>query len=207
MGTYTHLREPGGTIPDTSQALRTTARILAVHPGARRAARLLSAAFELLKAPLRPYADAMCAASPGLATIHALAMDFWRILDMHDPNALGPWLDAAEHTEIARRKLPSGPQRCARSHSLALEQWAGRRPSEQTQAHQAADVRPRRVPAGSTASARRLTSYLAQPDATPSSKATQAPFSIAVDTDTPTSRASLTSTFLQGFRPRSYYSL
>jgi len=100
----TYLREPDGTIPnispDTSQEQRTITRAIAVHPGTRRAAWLLTAAPERLKAPERRYIEAVCAASPGLATVHALAMDFRRMLDMHDPNALGQWLDAAEHTEI-----------------------------------------------------------------------------------------------------------
>ena len=95
-----HLREatapPNGPAPEASREQRTTT----VRPGTRRAAWLLTTPSERLKAPEQRYVEAVCTASPALATVHALAMDFRRMLDTHDPDALGPWLDAAESSEF-----------------------------------------------------------------------------------------------------------
>ncbi|MGI8510461.1 MAG: ISL3 family transposase, partial [Gemmatimonadaceae bacterium] len=71
-----------------------------VHPSSRRAAWLLTTPSERLKTPARRYVETVCAASSALATVHELAMEFRRMLDTHDPNALGPWLDSAECGEL-----------------------------------------------------------------------------------------------------------
>ena len=41
--------------------------------------------------------------------MHTLALEFRRMLDAHDPNALAPWLDTAEHSEL--RSLAAGLRR------------------------------------------------------------------------------------------------
>gem|GEM_PF-3647591 len=51
----------------------------------------------------------VCAASSELAAVHNLAMEFRRMLDTHDPNALVPWLDSAECSEL--RSLAAGLRR------------------------------------------------------------------------------------------------
>ena len=80
-----------------------------VRPPSRRAAWLLTAPSEQLKAPELRYVEAICAASPALSTVHALAMEFRRMLKEHDPNALTLWLDAAERSEL--RSLAAGLRR------------------------------------------------------------------------------------------------
>jgi len=91
----------------------TTARedssVLTARPSSRRAAWLLTAPSEQLKAPEVRYVEALCAASPALASVHTLAMAFRRMLKEHDPNALTPWLDAAEGSEL--RSVAAGLRR------------------------------------------------------------------------------------------------
>ncbi|MEO6778858.1 MAG: transposase [Gemmatimonadaceae bacterium] len=70
------------------------------HPSSRRAAWLLTAPLERLKLPELHYVEAICNASPVLACVHTLAQEFLRMLDAHDPNALTPWFDIAEHSEL-----------------------------------------------------------------------------------------------------------
>jgi len=82
----------------------TTAR-----PSSRRAAWLLTAPSERLKPPELRYVEAVCAASSELAAVHSLAMEFRQMLDTHDPNALMPWLDSAECSEL--RSLATGLRR------------------------------------------------------------------------------------------------
>lgn len=79
------------------------------HPPSRRAAWLLTALLERLKPPELRYVEAICDASPVLASVHTLAMEFRRMLDAHDPNALTPWLNSAEHSEL--RSLATGLRR------------------------------------------------------------------------------------------------
>jgi len=86
-----------------------TPRSATARPSSRRAAWLLTAPSERLKAPELHYVDAVCAASPPLAGVHTLAIEFRRMLDAHDPNALTPWLDAAELSEL--RSLAAGFRR------------------------------------------------------------------------------------------------
>ena len=95
-----HLREPphGATIPVASCA--STSRPATARPSAHRAAWLLTAPSERLKLPELRYVEAVCAASSELAAVHSLAMEFRRMLDMHDPNALVPWLGSAESSEL-----------------------------------------------------------------------------------------------------------
>lgn len=79
------------------------------HPSSRRAAWLLTAPSERLKPPELHYVEAICDASPVLARVHTLALEFRRMLGAHDPNALAPWLDIAEHGEL--RSLATGLRR------------------------------------------------------------------------------------------------
>ncbi len=112
----THLRQDLRGTTEESEASRTTATASrsaksrpSCHPSSRRAAWLLTAPSERLKAPELRYVEAVCTASPALATVHELAMEFRRILDTHDPNALTPWLNAAERSEL--RSLAAGLRR------------------------------------------------------------------------------------------------
>jgi transposase len=104
-----HLRGTGGTggtvIPNASRTRRSAIS----HPPSRRAAWLLTASPEQLKPPELRYVDAICAASPALASVHNLAMEFRQMLKEHDPNALTPWLDAAEDSEL--RSVAAGLRR------------------------------------------------------------------------------------------------
>jgi transposase len=79
------------------------------HPSSRRAAWLLTAPSEQLKASELRYVEAICAASSTLARVHELAMEFRRMLKAHDPNALAPWLNQAERSEL--RSLAAGLRR------------------------------------------------------------------------------------------------
>ena len=99
-----HLR--GKTAPEESSVVTVRPSL---HPSSRRAAWLLTAPSEQLKAPELRYVDAMCEVSPALAGVHALAMEFRRMLKQHDPDALTPWLDAAEQGEL--RPLAAGLRR------------------------------------------------------------------------------------------------
>ncbi|MGI8548738.1 MAG: hypothetical protein ACR2M1_15645 [Gemmatimonadaceae bacterium] len=101
----THLRDTmeESEAPRTTASTATTAstpRSVIARPSSRHAAWLLTAPAERLKAPELRYFDAICDASSALASMHMLAMEFRRILDAHDPNALTPWLDAAEDSEL-----------------------------------------------------------------------------------------------------------
>lgn len=70
------------------------------HPAPRRAAWLWCKAAAALTAPERAYVDAVCAASPPLAEVRRLAASFRAMLAGRDPNALAPWLAAAERSEL-----------------------------------------------------------------------------------------------------------
>ena len=70
------------------------------HPSPRRAAWLWCTAPEALQAPEAAYVDAVCAASPALAEVRRLAAAFRAMFATHDANALGPWLAAAEQSEL-----------------------------------------------------------------------------------------------------------
>lgn len=83
--------------------------VVTVRPSSRRAAWLLTAPEERLQPRELRYVEAVCAASPALGIVHTLAMEFRRMLETHDPNALTPWLGAAEHSEL--RSLASGLRR------------------------------------------------------------------------------------------------
>ncbi len=102
-----HLR--GMVIPKISEAsLAVTARPTS-RPSSRRAASLLTAPSEQLKAPELRYVELICEASSALADVHALAIEFRRMLKAHDPNALAPWLAQAERSEL--RSLAAGLRR------------------------------------------------------------------------------------------------
>ncbi len=79
------------------------------HPSSRRAAWLLTAPSEQLKAPELHYVEAICAPSSALAGVHSLAMEFRRMLRERDPNAFTSWLDQAERSEL--RSLAAGLRR------------------------------------------------------------------------------------------------
>jgi transposase len=72
----------------------------AAHPSPRRAAWLLTKATETLTDPERAYVEAVCTACPALATVRRLTADFQRMIATKDVNALGPWLAAAEQSEL-----------------------------------------------------------------------------------------------------------
>jgi hypothetical protein len=79
-----------------SEALPAVTASPISHPSSRRAAWLITAPSDQLKAPELRYAEAICAASSTLASVHELAMEFRRMLKAHDANALTPWLNQAE---------------------------------------------------------------------------------------------------------------
>lgn len=81
------------------------------RPAARRAAWLLTAPAERLNAAERRYVDAVCDASPPLATAHRLALEFRAMLRAHDPKPLPAWLTALEASEL--RTLAPGLRRDA----------------------------------------------------------------------------------------------
>jgi transposase len=83
--------------------------VVTARPSSRRAAWLLTAPSEQLKAPELRYVEAICEVSPALTSVHTLAMEFRRMLKEHDPNALTPWLDQAERSEF--RSLAAGLRR------------------------------------------------------------------------------------------------
>jgi len=83
--------------------------VVTLRPSSHRAAWLLIAPTEQLKARELHYVDAICDTSSALAAVHGLAMEFRRMLDEHDPNARMPWLDAAECSEL--RSLGAGLRR------------------------------------------------------------------------------------------------
>ncbi|MGI8765975.1 MAG: ISL3 family transposase [Gemmatimonadaceae bacterium] len=102
-----HLR--GMVIPKISEASLAIPARPTSRPSSRRAAWLLTAPSEQLKAPELRYVEAICAASNALASVHGLAVEFRRMLNAHDPNALAPWLDQAERSEL--QSLGSGLRR------------------------------------------------------------------------------------------------
>ena len=102
-----HLR--GTVIPKIPEAsLAVTARPTS-RPSSRRAAWLLTAPLDQLKAPELRYVEAICTESSALAAVHSLAMEFRGMLKTHDPNALALSLDTAERSEL--RSLAAGLRR------------------------------------------------------------------------------------------------
>lgn len=70
------------------------------HPSPRRAAWLWCTPPEALQASEAAYVDAVCAASPALAEVRRLATAFRAMFATRDANALGPWLAAAEQSDL-----------------------------------------------------------------------------------------------------------
>lgn len=91
-----HLRrgDAGGPAASTNEQVRT------VRPSARRAGWLLTAPPDRLNTAETHYVDAVCAASPALARVHALALAFRQMVETHDPNSLTTWLMDAERSDL-----------------------------------------------------------------------------------------------------------
>ncbi len=109
----THLRGGAPRVPDA--ALPRTA-----HPSRRRAAWLWCKADAALTAPERAYVDAVCAASPPLAAVRRLAADFRALLSGGDAAAVGPWLAAAQASELRQLALSLWRDRAAVEAAAAL---------------------------------------------------------------------------------------
>jgi transposase len=86
-------------LPADAQALGD-AQPLTIRPSARRAGWLLTAPGERLNEPEQRYVAAVCGASPALARVQTLALEFRRIFETHDSNMLTPWLDEAERSDL-----------------------------------------------------------------------------------------------------------
>ncbi|MCU0625547.1 MAG: ISL3 family transposase [Gemmatimonadaceae bacterium] len=92
---------PEGTSEAESTAALTT-RAAAPVPSPRQVAWLLRKDDAQLTDEQRAYRAALETACPALAAARALGDWFVRMLHARDPNDLGPWLSAAEGTELAR---------------------------------------------------------------------------------------------------------
>lgn len=72
----------------------------AMRPSVRRAGWFLTAPPERLKVPEQHYVQAVCTASPALARLRVLALEFRRMFEAHDAKTLTPWLAEAERSEL-----------------------------------------------------------------------------------------------------------
>jgi transposase len=88
-----HLRSSGARLPSNEQ-VRT------VRPTARRAGWLLTAPSQRLNGAEQQYVAAVCAASPALKRVHALALDFRHLFESRDTNSLTAWLNEAERSDL-----------------------------------------------------------------------------------------------------------
>jgi transposase len=102
VGAHLRGREAPPALGAASAAMPASAAPVAriARPSARRASWLLTAPTASLTPPEVQYVQAVARASPPLATVHALAVEFRRMLLEHDANAFSAWLAAADQGDL-----------------------------------------------------------------------------------------------------------
>ena len=111
----------------------------------RRAGWLLTAPPDRPNEAEQHYVGSVCAASPALARVHALALECPDIFTVRDANMLTPWLDEAQRSDL--HSLAVGLRRdCDAVLAAILFPWSNGQVNR-LEIGKADDVRARQLPA------------------------------------------------------------